>query len=213
MNKLDGVVLNVELTLISIIQGVTLYFLVESSRHILIEKQFAFWPYVATGLIVLFLFWSRSIMHALTVIHWPMDFGHTFIYIAAAFIQALAFTQANHPSAWFGLNSVLALFIWILFAWDLRLIDSAKTRSPETQVLLHKVREEQWRNIRMILPFSFFFNLSAFVLITTYPHFFIDRNGHLFLIGLQFMAGTTYLLAGIFFFKRLLPHFRDSENQ
>src|SRR5690242_48613 len=75
-DDLDGLVVNMELTLISIIQGVALYFLTESSRAPLLEGQFGVVPYVVVGLLIIFLFWSRSAIHTFTVIRWPLEFGH-----------------------------------------------------------------------------------------------------------------------------------------
>ena len=66
--QLDGLVVNIELTLISIIQGVAFSFLAEQSREVIIGLQLVFWPYAVTGLLIILLFWSRSLIHTLTVI-------------------------------------------------------------------------------------------------------------------------------------------------
>src|SRR5262245_12299475 len=55
-DDLDGLVVNMELTLISIIQGVALYFLTDSSRTPLMAGQVAVLPYVIIGLLIIFLF-------------------------------------------------------------------------------------------------------------------------------------------------------------
>jgi hypothetical protein len=215
MNKLDALTLNIELTLISIIQGVTLYFLVDSSRGILLDQQYFFWPYVATGLVIICLFWSRAIIHTLTIIRWPMDFGHTFIYIITAFIQAIAFTQASKPSHWFALFAVLAIFIWGLFFWDLKMIERTlpRLRSPATLALFSEAKRSQQRNIRWILPFSFTFNVTACYVISRWPEIFIARHWHLAFIGFQFTAATIYLVEGIHFFKQTLRHFQDANEE
>jgi hypothetical protein len=48
--ELDTTVLNIELTLVSIIQGVPLYFLTENARTILSERNWAACIYAAAGL-------------------------------------------------------------------------------------------------------------------------------------------------------------------
>ncbi|HKY63173.1 MAG TPA: hypothetical protein VJR29_07120 [bacterium] len=214
MNRLDGLTLNIELTLISIIQGVTLFFLVDSSRAILLGEQYFFWPYVATGLVIIFLFWSRAIIHTLTIIRWPMDFGHTFIYIVTAFIQAIAFTQVSRPSHWFALFAVLAIFIWSLFFWDLKMIERTvpRLRSPSTLALFNAAKRSQQRNVRYVLPFSFTFNVAAYLVISRWPEIFIARHWHLAFIGFQFTAASIYLVEGIHFFKQTLHHFQDAEE-
>lgn len=82
--ELDTAVINVELTLASIIQGVALFFLTDNARAIITMRHWGSVPYVAAGLCVIFIFWSRSIIHTLTLIRWPMEFGHNFFYIGCA---------------------------------------------------------------------------------------------------------------------------------
>ena len=120
--ELDGLVVNIELTLISIIQGVAFSFLAENARAVLVNRQFLFWPYAVTGLLIILLFWSRSLIHTLTVIRWPLRFGHNFMYIACTLVETVAFTQLTNPTNWYALNLVFALMAEILFALDLRLI-------------------------------------------------------------------------------------------
>jgi len=50
--QLDGLVVNIELTLTSIIQGVALYFLTDNARAPLSQLRFEYWIYVANGLIL-----------------------------------------------------------------------------------------------------------------------------------------------------------------
>src|SRR5439155_1664440 len=82
--ELDSVVINIELTLVSIIQGVALFFLTDNARGLLVTKHMSASLYVAAGLCVIFIFWSRSVIHTLTLIRWPLEFGHNFFYIACA---------------------------------------------------------------------------------------------------------------------------------
>jgi hypothetical protein len=79
---LDATVVNIELTLVSIIQGVALSFLTDSARALFSSGQWQNLLYVAAGLCVIFIFWSRSVIHTLTLIKWPLEFGHNFFYIA-----------------------------------------------------------------------------------------------------------------------------------
>src|SRR5260370_36743630 len=90
--RLDNLVINIELTLTSIIQGVALYFLGDTSAHLLIHLSLDQLVYVLNALLLIFLFWSRSIGHTLTVIRWPLDFSHNFFYFSAAMVESVAFT-------------------------------------------------------------------------------------------------------------------------
>jgi hypothetical protein len=90
-SELDSTVIEIELTLTSIVQGVALYFLIDNARSVLSIQQRAFWPYVVSGLLIILIFWSRSVVHTLTLIRWPLEFGHNFFYIACALGESLLF--------------------------------------------------------------------------------------------------------------------------
>ena len=102
---------HIELTLLSIIQGVALYFLVDRSYEALVSFRISFWPYAVTGLLIIFIFWSRSLIHTLTVIRWPLDLTHNFMYIACTMVQAVTFTQWTNPVHWYALNALFALLV------------------------------------------------------------------------------------------------------
>src|SRR3954463_6094885 len=120
--ELDAVVVNIELTLVSIIQGVALFFLTDNARTLILKWHSSVSLYVVAGLCVIFIFWSRSVIHTLTLIRWPLEFGHNFFYIACALGEAILFTRLERPLAWFCLSASYALFVWLLFLYDLRLI-------------------------------------------------------------------------------------------
>src|ERR1700752_2059723 len=111
---LDSVVINIELTLGSIIQGVALFFLTDNARGLLSKEHISAFLYVAAGLCVIFIFWSRSVIHTLTLIRWPLEFGHNFFYIACALGEAVLFTRLNNPLGWFELSTVYATIVWLL---------------------------------------------------------------------------------------------------
>ena len=77
-SELDAMIADIELTLVSIIQGVALTVLIETSREAGAKLDWIMWPYVLSGLIIILVFWSRVVLHILTVIRWPLEFGHNF---------------------------------------------------------------------------------------------------------------------------------------
>ena len=78
-SELDAMIAHIELTLVSIIQGVALTVLIEASREPIAKLDWKMWPYVLSGLIIILVFWSRVVLHILTVIRWPLEFGHNFL--------------------------------------------------------------------------------------------------------------------------------------
>ena len=162
-SELDGMVVEIELTLVSIIQGVALTVLIENAHSVIAVRQLFFWLYVVAGLFIIFIFWSRAVLHILTVIRWPLEFGHNFLYIACALVEAILFAQIGKPASWFGFGAVFIAIGWTLFVYDLRLIyarmrDSAGEASNR---LSARVRRDQWLNIGLLLPAVFFLNLVS----------------------------------------------------
>jgi hypothetical protein len=200
-------VVEIELTLCSIIQGVALYFLVDNARQVLSSHASASWPYVATGLLIILLFWSRSLIHTLTLIRWPLEFVHNFFYIACALIEAIAFTRLNDPYAWFVLTALYAAVVWALFVYDLRIVKLRRKDSagPIGSRLYGLVGKDQRLNIAFIIPVIFLFNAGSALAIQANPEFFLNRHGHLILIALQGIGLLFYLASVIRAFIQWVP--------
>ncbi len=193
--ELDSAVINVELTLASIIQGVALFFLTDNARVVFTMRHWGSFPYVAAGLCVIFVFWSRSIIHTLTLIRWPMEFGHNFFYIGCALGEAILFSRLDDPLAWFQLSATYAAVVWLLFIYDMRLIHAriVESRNEGDRALYARARADQLRNIYVFVPLLFFINLACALAIWIWPDFFITRGGHVWLISAQLVSFISYL--------------------
>jgi hypothetical protein len=205
--ELDSMVVEIELTLCSIIQGVALYFLVDNARLVLSGHQSVAWPYVATGLLIILLFWSRSLIHTLTLIRWPLEFVHNFFYIACALVESLAFTRLADPFMWFVLTALYAIVVWALFVYDRRIVElrSRDSAGPVGSVLYAMVGADQRLNIALIIPVIFIFNAGSAIAIYFKPGFFLDHHGHLILIALQGVGLLVYLASVIRAFFKFIP--------
>jgi hypothetical protein len=206
-SDLDSMIVGIELTLVSIIQGVAFTFLIENARHVISIQQAAFWPYVASGLLVILVFWSRSVLHIITLIRWPLEFGHNFLYIACALAEALMFTRLSDPRAWFVLASLYAAIGWALFTYDLRLLRAREQDSAgiASNLLYALVTRDQLLNIRFLLPAVLFANVACMLAIRARPEFFLVRHGHVWLGLGQLIAFSFYLIYVVRFFIRLAP--------
>jgi hypothetical protein len=200
-------VVEIELTLCSIIQGVALYFLVENARAVLSMGQASAWPYVATGLVIILLFWSRSLIHTLTLIRWPLEFVHNFFYIACALVEALAFTHLNDPFTWFVLTACYAAVVWLLFVYDMRIVALRQRDSagPIGSRLYAMVGADQLRNIKLLIPLIFLSNVASAIAICRWPDFFLVRQGHYLLIAVQGLGLLSYLVYVIRSYIQLAP--------
>jgi hypothetical protein len=213
--ELDAVVVGVELTLISIIQGVALTFLIEGARDVISPAERVFWPYIGAGLVVIFVFWSRSVLHIITVIRWPLEFGHNFFYIGCAFSEALLFTRLHRPAGWFALGAVFGAIGWLLFVYDLRLI---RTRAEEKagplgERLIAFVRRDQYLNIFLLLPGVFLYNLACFLCIRVRPDIFIEGQQHFWLACGDLLGFAAYLWYVLRYFKQLIPVLSEAREE
>ena len=206
-SELDGLVANIELTLASIVQGLALSFLAEGAGKVFSEAKFSAWPYVAVALVIILLFWSRALIHTLTLIRWPLEFVHNFFYFGCALLEVLAFMRLHDPMQWFFWNTLFAALVWALFLHDLRIIRarSADSIGPSGGRLYAAVEADQWLNIRFIMPGAFLFNLGCVLAIRSAPSFFLNRQGHLLLIGCQGLGLLLYLVHVVRAFGRLIP--------
>src|SRR5207244_2547254 len=164
-------------------------------RLLLSQGHSSAWPYVATGLLIILLFWSRSLIHTLTLIRWPLEFVHNFFYIACALVEALAFTRLADPFMWFVMTALFAVIVWALFVYDLRIVDlrGKDSAGPVGSRLYAMVGADQRLNITIIIPAIFVFNAGSAIAIHAKPEFFLQQHGHLMLIALQAIGLLLYL--------------------
>ena len=205
--ELDSVVINIELTLVSIIQGVALFFLTDNARTLLSMQHADAFIYIAAGLCVIFIFWSRSVIHTLTLIRWPLEFGHNFFYIACALGEAVLFSRLDNPLAWFRLSAGYSAIVWLLFIYDMRLIRARIVESGDDseRALYDRARSDQLLNIRVLVPLLVLFNLACASAIWRWPDLFIVRGGHLWLICAQILLFIGYLIYTGRYFSAIAP--------
>jgi hypothetical protein len=206
-SDLDGMIVEIELTLVSIIQGVALAVLIESAKGIITQRHALLWPYVLAGLFIILVFWSRAVLHIITVIRWPLEFGHNFLYIGCALIEAISFAQLARPENWFAFGAVFIAVGWLLFVYDLRLIHARQRDSAgeASDKLLAFVLRDQWLNIGVLLPIVFLLNIGCALAIHLRPQFFLEHNGHLWLVAAQLIGFAGYLIYVIRFYGALAP--------
>src|SRR6478609_10610827 len=152
--ELDSMVVNIELTLTSIVQGVAFTFLIENTRSVLSIHDAISWLYALTGLCIIFIFWSRSILHTLTLIRWPLEFGHNFLYIASTLFECLLFTCLANPLAWFEMSVLYGVVVWILFAYDMRMTRPREADLPsEASLRLSQmVKRDSKLKVGLLIP-------------------------------------------------------------
>lgn len=188
-------VANVELTLISIVQGVALYFLTDSARMSIAELRFASLPYVLSGAVLILIVWTRSLLHALTVIRWPLELGHNFVYILVTLVQATLFTQLATPTRWYPMSVALGVIFFLMFIYERRLyrvrrLDSA---GPEGLKLIVLLEQDHELSLRVLVPLSVLFWGLFTLLLALFPEVFVRGGWHVALACLQALGLIGYL--------------------
>ena len=121
---IDEVIVNVELTLASIVQGLAPVVPRGEARARCVSKgKWYAWPYDLVALLIILLFWSRALIHTLTLIRWPLEFVHNFFYFGCALVEVLAL-HAPRPAVHVvtARCAIARQHVWALFIDDLRLI-------------------------------------------------------------------------------------------
>ena len=205
--ELDSTVVSVELTLLSIIQGVVLYFLAEASRGPLVNLDVAVWPYIGTGLVVVLVFWSRAMIHTFTLIRWPLEYGHNFLYFACALVQAVLMGQVASVRAWYALATLFVGMVWVLFVYDLRLLHARMREAggPAGQELFARLLREQMVNVRIAMPVAFAFQVLCLAAVTFWPERFVVHGGHFVLIAMQLTGVLAYQAYVLHWHAGILP--------
>ena len=213
--ELDNLVVNIELTLGSIVQGVALSFLAENARNSLGLHESVTWLYLASGLLIILIFWSRSIIHTLTLIRWPLEFGHNFLYIACTLVETLLFTRLTNPVEWFELTAAYAVAVWILFVYDLRFLRlrEADSGSAATRHLLSTIKGDQQLNIYLLVPGLFLYAIVSLTCLKLWPRSFVARQAHGWLALGQVITLLGYLYYVVRLFARFAPLVAERQEE
>jgi hypothetical protein len=169
---LDQVTLDIELVLISIIQGVALTFLAENAAAALGRDGWAAAPYVIAGLLFISIFWSASMVHALSFVGWPIDLGHNLLYFATGLLEVLTFHHMMEPAAWFAWSAGFFAVAEVLYLYDFTLMrgraagfqDSAPRRALHGHMVRRQVLE-----MAVVVPGGVAFNLVATLVVAAHP--------------------------------------------
>lgn len=197
--ELNQLVISIELTLISVVQGLALAALAQSAIDPMTHFRYEFIPYIISGMLLVMYFWAQAIMHTISFIRWPINFAHSFLYFIALLFEVLVFSQMTNPSGWFIFTSGFFLVAWILYLVDLGPLDTMRKAATTTasKALFVDLCQEHRRSLYFFIPFGLIYNLVAWLLVVRYPALFIERQGHLVLSFGQVVFGLVTILQGL----------------
>ncbi|MBI5470680.1 hypothetical protein HY968_05205 [Candidatus Kaiserbacteria bacterium] len=201
MMKLDEIAINIELVLVSLIEGVALVTLAEHAAEILHGPDaLVSIPYILAGLAIILAFWSQSILHAVSFIRWPVRVEHMFLYFVAGFIQVIAYTNIDAATAWFFWWSIFTLVALLMYALDLRIIRESRARFPA--VFLAEVERRHIYEMKYLVPIALVFNAGALAFAFFFPETFSTGIGF-------FVLGSLQLLISLLAIYDCTKNFRD----
>lgn len=161
--QLDNLVVSIELTLVSIVQGCALSALIGVVQAAIAAGDWHAAPALLTSLLLILIFWSRAVVHTLSFIRWPIDFLHNFLYIAVTLVEVLTIDNAGDARAWFAGSVAYSLAGWVLYTADFSLLrrEAQDFVGPKARRLYDDLLRDQRLNIRFLLPASAAFHLFA----------------------------------------------------
>lgn len=193
--KLDQFTLDIEFLLISVVQGVALSVLATSSIEPISQLDLAVIPYIISAFLLLFIYWSQAIIHAISFIDWPLDLPHNFLYFLASFVQVLSFSKVGDPLHWFAFSAGLFGVGLVLYYVDYHLILNRKAEFEESKsgkALYNHIVSGHLFEMRYLVPAGFIFNVIVACFIWKQPDMMLTQNYHLYAIAIQvlFLAGV-----------------------
>ena len=199
-DQLDSLVETIEFTLISVIQGVALYFFINDTKDLLIGHHYESFLYIAIGFLLLCMFWALALFHIISFISWPINFTHLFLYFLVVTFEVLLFESISNPTQWFLWNIFFFMAVWLLFWADYKLLRSKKDRFDKTKIgeqFYAKLLWQQKLGVYFLVPAGIVMSLAAWYLLSTYPDFFIEQKWHLAFGALQFLVAIGVLLQSL----------------
>src|SRR3989344_2770788 len=203
--ELNNTAVEIEFLLISVIQGLALQFLVSVAVTPFVQFQFEYWLYIVSGFLLILIFWTQAIVHALSFIRWPIDLIHTFLYFLVSFGEVLVFYQVGSPFRWFVFGTVFLIAASILYVYDFVMIKKRQhtmARSEKRKRLYEHMYLTQKKELTFYVPSALTFSLLSAGSIYLYPNVFIDNHVHIVLSGLQTLFSIILLVITMKNFNR-----------
>jgi hypothetical protein len=127
---------------------------------------------VGTGLLFVLSFWAAALIHAISIVSWPMDLIRYFLYFALALTECLLFAQMERPHDWFGYTIACFVVALVLYAHDFRVILSRRAEFESTDASRHLFRhvlDRQRLEMLVLVPAGLAYSIVAYVLTARAP--------------------------------------------
>ncbi len=199
--KMNDLVVTIELTLMSVIQGVALFFLADNVRASILSFDYQHWIYIPVAFMFLIIFWAQVLVHIMSFISWPIELIHNFLYFLVVITEVIMFSNIGNPLNWFGANILFFIVVGILYAVDFSLMKKKGNDfqdSQERKQFYADIMHDQRLGMYTFVPTGIIFAALSLFAIKMYPMTFIDGNWHIALGAVQAIVGlcaVSYLVS------------------
>ncbi len=143
--ELDGLLTPIELTLVSVLQGVILQILLPVAIDLLHTGRYYLAIYAIPSFLIMVAVWVSFILLSLAFVSWPFDVWHNVIYFLLTALECVAFGFIDDPTRWFMWTALFCVVSGISFWYHVRMVRSRRryyaAGSAEDQLLEDAQRE------------------------------------------------------------------------
>jgi hypothetical protein len=142
---LENFAMGVELTLVSVLQGVPLAILIPRIADLFASGQLALLVYIPASVLVAVNVWALFVLHIMSVPSWPFDLTHNLLYFLVATTEAVMLAFLLQPTNWFISLAMLGVLLALASTYHGRMLSRrAGQSSPAAQALVaHVVAGQQ----------------------------------------------------------------------
>lgn len=176
-SDLEGLATGVELTLASVLQGIAVALIIPRAVELIMAGELAKLPYIPATLLLIFIVWVALINHAISVISWPFDPLHNFLYFLIAGSQALLAAILDQPAQWFLALAGFALIMTFNTWYNQRLLErqAARYQTPASRRLYAHIHAEQ-RTILLYMAGYLLIGIVGHVSLRLRPEFGLPQE-------------------------------------
>jgi hypothetical protein len=205
MTKLDEIAVNVELVLISLIQGLALILFAQQIMAALGDPEwYRYITFTLAGLAILLTFWAQSILRAMSFTRWPIRIEHLFLYFVVALAQMIAYSNILSLSNWFFWWSVYSLVVMAMYFLDLQILRDSFARFAQLRggsEFLERVEKRHIFEMTRLVPAALALNVLCWLAAIVVPRFFQP-------IWIYAIPGALQLTFSIYLLYDCMKNFR-----
>jgi hypothetical protein len=175
--ELESLATSVELTLVSVLQGIALSILIPKVVGLISEGQLAKLPYIPASLLLIFMVWVAFISHALSWITWPFDLGHNLLYFLVVTSEAVLLTFLDQPGPWFLALAGFGVVMSLSYGYNLRDLRRYERRyaTSSARALFAHIAADQRASLRFMAGYIAV-GLFGFVALRLRPEFGLPQD-------------------------------------